>query len=94
MPKLQYAGLRLQEVLRKQGSHPETVVQPRGTHLNISLPDGEGGTYVVARATALSQNRYGASFRTSGGRWEPLPIEDTLDNVAKEIVDMLGPYVT
>ena len=36
----------------------------------------------------------GASFRSHTGRWNPLPVEGTRQEVIEEVVAQLGPYLT
>lgn len=70
----------------RQFSHVR-VRQVRG-HLDI-CPDDEP----VARATPIGAGHYGLSFRAHTGRWEPMPISGSLEELAKGAVDALGPYL-
>ena len=47
----------------------------------------------VARATPLGAGEYGLSFRSHTGKWERMPITGPLDDLAKAVVDTLGPYL-
>lgn len=47
----------------------------------------------VARATPLGGGEYGLSFRSHTGKWERMPISGTLSDLAKDVVDALGPYL-
>jgi hypothetical protein len=57
-------------------------------HLDI-CPDEEP----IARATPLGAGEYGLSFRRHTGKWERMPITGPLGELAKAVVDTLGPYL-
>ncbi|MCY1223340.1 hypothetical protein D9M72_354620 [compost metagenome] len=48
---------------------------------------------MVARLTELGRNRYGAAFRSHSGRWEPLPGNGTLGEMAEVVVTLLHLYL-
>ena len=47
----------------------------------------------IARATPLGAGEYGLSFRSHTGKWERMPITGPLDDLAKAVVDVLGPFL-
>ncbi|WP_244223075.1 hypothetical protein [Cupriavidus lacunae] len=82
----------MQQQLRSLLGHEQIITQAYGRHLLIKRLDDEEPT-VVARLTELGRNRYGAAFRNHSGRWEPLPGEGPLDEMAELIVTLLQPYL-
>lgn len=87
------AASSLQDLVRRRGTYGHVRVQARAGRLNIETADGDGQTSLVARATPLGGSQYGLSFRTSGGRWEPMPVSGTLEEIAQSVIDLLGPYL-
>lgn len=47
----------------------------------------------VARATPLGAGRFGLSFHSHTGRWEPMPVVADLTHLAHDLVGLLGPYL-
>lgn len=90
---LTFAALSLQELIRRRGSYDHVGVKPRAGHLIIEVADPDGESWVVARATPLGGTEYGLSFRTSSGRWEPMPVSGSLEENAEGVVGLLGPYL-
>ena len=90
---LSFEAVSLQEKLRQQGDYGHVSVHPRAGHLNIEVEDSEGLRSIVARATSLGAREYGLSFRTSSGKWEPMPVAGSLEDVAKGVVDLLTPFL-
>lgn len=84
---------RLQAALRTLLHHDAVVVRPYGAHLVVDVlyPDGSEPT---ARLTSIGDDAFEAAFRNQSGRWEPLPGEGTLDEMAALMVDMLSLYLT
>jgi hypothetical protein len=78
---------RLEDLL----GHDAATVRPYGQHLLIEVGADET-TYTVARFTRLGPRRYGLAFRRHTGRWEPLPVDGTLEEVADSAVVLLAPY--
>ncbi|BDB26506.1 hypothetical protein Tamer19_08370 [Cupriavidus sp. TA19] len=91
LPAKHYAA-KLQGQLRSLLGHEQIITQAYGRHLLIKRLDDQEPT-VVARLTELGRNRYGAAFRTHSGRWEPLPGNGTLDEMAEVVVSLLNPYL-
>ena len=91
LPAKRYAA-ELQRQLRSLLGHEQIVTQAYGRHLLIKRLDDAEPT-VVARLPELGRNRYGAAFRSHGGRWEPLPGTGTLDEMAALVVTLLHPYL-
>jgi hypothetical protein len=52
-----------------------------------------GETYPVARLTSIEPGRYGLAFRLHTGRWDPLPLHGTLEEVASGAAQMLAPHL-
>jgi hypothetical protein len=94
MPALhtKHSAATLQSRLRNLLGHEQVVTQAYGRHLLIKRLDGEEST-LVARLTELGLHRYGAAFRSHGGRWEPLPGSGTLDEMAEVVTSLLQPYL-
>ena len=81
----------LQDKLRVLLGHEQVEVHSSGAHFLLQLiEDGESET--IARITKIRPDLYGAAFRTHKGKWEPLPVEGDLAEVAEVVVDMLRPY--
>ena len=91
LPAKHYAA-KLQGQLRSLLGHEQIITQAYGRHLLIKRLDDQEPT-VVARLAELGRNRYGAAFRTHSGRWEPLPGNGTLDEMAEVVVSLLIPYL-
>jgi hypothetical protein len=85
-------ALRLQTLLRELLGHEAVAVRPHGQHLIIDTTTG-AGPYPVARLTQLGSTQYEAAFRSHTGRWEPLPLAGSFDEVARGLVDLLGIYL-
>jgi hypothetical protein len=83
--------IAVQDKLRALLGHDQIEVHSSGTHLLLQLIE-EDTSETVARLTKIGPNLYGAAFRTDKGRWEPLPVEGDLLEVAEIVVDMLRPY--
>jgi hypothetical protein len=87
------AAAQLQALVRARGSYAHVCVRARGTQLLIETEDGEGGQEVLARASPLGGAQYGLSFRSHTGRWDPLPVQGTLEEIAQGLISLLGPYL-
>lgn len=83
--------IELQNKLRTLLGHDQVEVHSSGVHLLLQLIE-QGASETIARLTPIGPNLYGAAFRTHKGRWEPLPVEGNLLEVAEVVVDMLRPY--
>jgi len=83
--------IELQNKLRTLLGHDQIEVRSSGVHLLLQLIE-QGAAETIARITPIGANLYGAAFRTHKGRWEPLPVEGNLLEVAEIVVDMLRPY--
>lgn len=83
--------MELQNKLRTLLGHDQVEVHASGAHLLIQLIEDDI-LETIARITLIRPNLYGAAFRTSKGRWEPLPVEGNLLEVAELVTDMLRPY--
>jgi len=79
----------LQRAIAAAGEFGHVQVCARRGHLYIE-PDSDGP---VARATPVAGEQFGLSFHTHTGRWEPMPVVGTLDEVGKATADMLRPYL-
>lgn len=94
MPALhtKHSATTLQARMRSLLGHEQIVTQAYGTHLLIKRLDGAEST-VVARLSEIGRHQYGAAFRSHTGRWEPLPGNGTLDEMAEVVTLLLQPYL-
>jgi len=79
----------LQRALHALGDYGHVAVRAGRGHLNIFVDDGEP----VARCTPLGAGRYGLSFHSHTGRWEPIPTIADLTRMAHALVTTLGSYL-
>jgi hypothetical protein len=79
----------LQRALHALGDYAHVSVRAGRNHLNVIVDDGAP----VARCTPLGAGRYGLSFHSHTGRWEPMPIIADLTRLAQDLVGTLGPYL-
>ena len=80
---------RLTQAIRALGNYSHVTVRPRRDHLNIYAGHDEP----VARFTPLGNGRYGLSFHTHAGRWEPMPFMGDVPEITKALVTALAPYL-
>jgi hypothetical protein len=73
--------------------HDHIKVKPHGPHFIIQL-ELEDDVETVARITAFTSRKYGAAFRATAGRWEPLPDEGTLEEMITLVHTLFGAYLT
>jgi hypothetical protein len=92
LPGARHDALRLQDLLRTLLGHDAVTVRPHGPHLIIDTVS-EGGSSPLSRLTRITATHYTAAFRSHTGRWEPLPLTGSLDEVARGVVDLLGVYL-
>ena len=71
------------------GDYKHVQVRPERGHLNICADEFEP----VARLTPLGGGNYGLSFRNHHGRWEPMPVAGTIQQLPQAIVSTLGTYL-
>lgn len=79
----------LQRAIHALGDYAHVSVRAGRRHLRIIVDDGNP----IARCTPLGAGRYGLSFHSHAGRWEPLPIIADLTQLAQDLVGTLGPYL-
>jgi hypothetical protein len=79
----------LERAIHALGDYAHVAVRSGRGHLNIFVGDGAP----VARCTPLGAGRYGLSFHSHTGRWEPMPIIADLPRLAQDLVVTLGPYL-
>jgi hypothetical protein len=79
----------LRRAIHALGDYGHVSVRAARGHLTISVDDGAP----VARATPLGAGRFGLSFHTHTGRWEPMPVVADLRHLAHDLVGLLGPYL-
>jgi hypothetical protein len=79
----------LRRAIHALGDYGHVSVQAARGHLTICVDDGAP----VARATPLGAGRFGLSFHTHTGRWEPMPVVANLMQLAHDLVGLLGPYL-
>lgn len=82
------AEAKLQEKL----GHRQVKVRPRGKQMLIQMDLGDEQE-TIARFVALTSRTFAVDFRTTRGRWEPLPDEGTLAEMVDMVADQLGPYL-
>lgn len=85
-------ALKLEAQLRALLGHDQIVVNSNGGHLLIKLLE-DNTEETIARLSEIRPNLFVAGFRTHKGKWEPLPGEGSLNEMAELIVDMLRPYL-
>lgn len=90
---LTFTAASLQDLFRRRGKYDHVSVRPRAGHLNIEATDAAGQPSLVARVTPLGGLEYGLSFRSSSGRWEPMPVSGPLEEIADGVIGLLGPYL-
>jgi hypothetical protein len=79
----------LQRAIHALGDFWHVSVRAARGHLTICADEGPA----VARATPLGAGRFGLSFHTHTGRWEPMPVVADLTHLAHDLVGLLGPYL-
>jgi hypothetical protein len=84
---------RLQILVRARGEYGHVTVRAQGGHLLIQVEDASGQEDVVARASSLGGGQYGLSFKSHTGKWQPLPVQGTLEDIAQGLTELLGPYL-
>lgn len=80
---------RLTQAIRALGNYSHVAVRAGRSHLNIFA----GHDDPVARFTPLGAGRYGLSFHTHTGRWEPMPFMGDAPQIAEALVTALAPYL-
>jgi len=80
---------RLTQAIRALGNYSHVTVRAGRAHLNIYA----GHDDPVARFTPLGTGRYGLSFHTHTGRWEPMPFMGDAPHIAEALVTALAPYL-
>ncbi len=80
---------RLTQAIRVLGNYSHVTVRPGRAHLNIYAGHDEP----VARFTPLGAGRYGLSFHTHTGRWQPMPFMGDATEIAQALVMALSPYL-
>jgi len=63
-------------------------VTARGQQLHIRVDDE-----IIARAEKTGSAHYALAFRNHTGRWEPMPVQGTLAEVAVGAIETLAPYL-
>ncbi len=90
--QLQAEARRLEALLSASGNYQHLAVVARAGHLVIeSHEDAE--PYRIARMTPLGAGEFGLSFHTHGGRWEPMPFSGPMQDILRDMIDSLGPYL-
>ena len=79
----------LQRALHALGDYAHVAVRAERGHLNVFIDEGAP----VARATPIDATRYGLSFHSHTGRWEPMPFVGALIPLAHDLVTARGPYL-
>jgi len=71
--------------------HDAVKVRPYGQHLVMDMVCNDE-VFPVARLTRLEPGQYGLGFRLHTGRWDPMPVEGSLEEVARFAAQMLAPH--
>ena len=71
------------------GDYGHVSVRAARRHLTILVDDDTP----VARVTPLGAGRFGLSFHTHTGRWEPMRVVADLTRLAHDLVGLLAPYL-
>lgn len=90
-PGAEAEASKLQELMSDHLGHEQIKVRPNGQHLVLEAVCDDA-TEPVARLTRLGQSRYGLSFRQHTGRWEPVPLSGTLEEVADGAAQLFAAY--
>ena len=90
---LQPYAQQLQDLLRARGDYGHVAVRVARGHLVIELCADDAPPDALARAGPLGGGAFGLSFRNHSGRWEPMPVVGSLEDVADATVTLLGPYL-
>jgi hypothetical protein len=80
---------RLTQAIRGLGDYSHVTVRRGRAHLNIYA----GHDDPVARFTPIGSGRYGLSFHTHTGRWEPMPFMGDVAEITTALVTALAPYL-
>jgi len=81
----------LEKTIKTLVGHDQIVVNPyRGYFLIQIVVDNTPET--IARLFEIRPNLFEAAYQTEKGRWESLPGEGNLSDMASMVVDMLGPH--
>jgi len=91
--RLESDAARLQELLRARGAGDHVAVRAARGHLQVETRGPDEPPEVIARATPLGGGAFGLSFHSHTGRWEPMPVGGTMEDVAEAVTDLLGPYI-
>jgi hypothetical protein len=91
--RIRSAALDLQRLIRARGDYAHVSVRPRAGHLNVEVTASDGERIIVARATPISDDEFGLSFRRHTGQWEPMPVSGTLQEIADGLTTLLAPYL-
>jgi hypothetical protein len=85
----------IQRHLRELVGHDAVSVRPRGGHFVVEVipQQDDDDAFPIARLTKTGTNGYTAAFRNHSGRWEPLPGQGGLADMAKLVNDHLAPYL-
>lgn len=90
---LESSATRLEAMIHERGDYGHVHVKARAGHLHINTQDDQGVQTPLARATPLGGGQYGLSFRTHAGRWEPMPVSGSMEEILQGVIDLLGPYL-
>lgn len=80
---------RLQQAIHALGDYSHVTVRPGRSHLNVYA----GYQDPVARFTPLGAGRFGLSFHTHTGRWEPMPFMGETSQITEALVSALAPFL-
>ena len=73
---------------RPAQSQQDQTVTARGRQLYIRVDEE-----IIARVEQTGSAHYALAFRNHAGRWEPMPVQGTLAEVAEGCIETLAPYL-
>lgn len=85
--------LILQSFLQTHCKNPQVTVRIHGHHLYVEIRDNGGSKRIIARATEARGDVYSASFRNHAARWDPLPLEGVIEEIAAGMGTLLSPFL-
>ena len=71
---------QLRQLLRAKPGHDHLDVEARGDHLTVFTLE-EGKVVRLARLTSLPRDEYGLSLMWHTGRWEPIPVAGSMEEL-------------
>jgi hypothetical protein len=83
-----------------QAARLEQAIHAHGAYAHVRVHCQRGALYVasgdtdpIARLVPTTGQEYALFFRNRSGRWEPMPVMGSVPEIAKPLVEILGPYL-